>query len=49
MSPDLGLLSLPPHQHTASSVFLTSSFSLPIDLIRVWPGPAGGLFDMLLC
>lgn len=49
MSPEPGLLCLPPHQHTALSVSLTSSFPLPIDLIRVWPGPAGGLFDMLLC
>lgn len=49
MRSDHGLLCLPPHQHTALSVFLTSSFPLPIDLIWVWPGPAGGLFDMLLC
>lgn len=48
MSPDYGLLCFPPHRHTALSVFLTSSFSLPIDLIRVWPGPVG-LFDMQLC
>lgn len=43
----LRIVSLSPHQLTALSLFVTSSFSLPIDLIQVWPRPAGE--DYLIC